>query len=111
LNNGFDAEIRREIQPQIPETFYKMLQEEYRKAGKPPLKFTLEQAVELFELLFVEQTAMIMIFGAYICEGLTENPKLIQAKREKMELRARLCVEDALEIIDRRNLDGFALKQ
>jgi hypothetical protein len=37
-------------------------------------------------------------------------PKVLEAKLEKMALRTWLCIEDVLEVVERRNLDGFAEK-
>jgi hypothetical protein len=37
-------------------------------------------------------------------------PAVVEAKLEKLALRAWFCIEDALEIVERRKLDGFATR-
>jgi hypothetical protein len=36
------------------------------------------------------------------------SPAVVEAKFEKLALRVWFCIEDALEIVERRKLDGFA---
>jgi hypothetical protein len=67
------------------------------------------QAHELFDLSFLDQTSVLMILLPFYKSAIrAEPPAIVQAKLEKLALRIRLCVEDALEVVDRRKLDDFA---
>lgn len=112
LTISFDGEVRREIMADnVVERFYGMLEEEYREQSGGQLKpnFILEQAHELFDLAFLEHTSVAMILLPVFHNLIRqESPKVVAAKLAKLALRAWLCVEDALEVVDRRQLDGFA---
>lgn len=120
-----DAEIRRELQPTIVQTFYDMLTKEYEEQsdGKVKVNFTLEQASlilffnkelkaeELFDLAVVDQTNIVLIFLPFTKKdraGRNESPGVLEAVLQKLELRMKLGLNDALEIIVRRGWDGFA---
>lgn len=68
------------------------------------------QAHELFELAFLEQTSVLMILLPLITFKPERNgpPPVLEAKLEKMALRIFLCIQDALEVADKWELDGFA---
>ncbi|KAI6177650.1 hypothetical protein M3Y97_00931000 [Aphelenchoides bicaudatus] len=107
---SIDAEIRREIEVDVVERFYSMLVEEYNKqsGGKIKPKLTLEQANELYDLTFLEQTAMLMTLVPFYKDVYkTEPPSILDAKLAKLALRTWLCVEDALKLVDKWQLDGF----
>ncbi|KAI6175798.1 hypothetical protein M3Y97_00728700 [Aphelenchoides bicaudatus] len=113
LITGADGEIRREIQPDFAEKFYKMLVDEYEKQSNGRLKpnFTLEQGQELFDLAILEQTSVLMILLPFVSTdktGRNGSPKVVEAKLEKLALRTWLGLQDSIELVDKWQLDDFA---
>lgn len=66
------------------------------------------QARELFDLAFVEQTSVLMILYPFYKSTSQDPPAITDAKMEKLQLRVWLGVEDALKLVDKWQLDGFA---
>ncbi|KAI6171005.1 hypothetical protein M3Y97_01095000 [Aphelenchoides bicaudatus] len=98
---SIDAEIRREIEIDVVDRFYAMLIDEYDKqsGGKMKPKFSLEQANELYDLTFLDQTGILMILVPfYKSVYKNESPSILEAKLAKLALRTWLCVEDALKV-------------
>ena len=60
--NCADAEIRRACEYQVVDFYYDYLTRRYKEHGKTP-KFTREQAYELYELAYVQET---LFFGIMV---------------------------------------------
>lgn len=64
-------------------------------------------------MAFVEQTSVVMVLMPWVLPDAARHgtQPVIDAKFEKLALRAWLCLEDALEVVDRQKLDGFATRK
>jgi aminoglycoside phosphotransferase (APT) family kinase protein len=67
-----DAEIRRGCEYQVVDFYFDYLTKRYKEHGKTP-KFTREQAYELYELAFVQETLLFGIMVRVYCFNTNNN--------------------------------------
>uniref|UniRef100_A0A914DBQ6 CHK kinase-like domain-containing protein n=1 Tax=Acrobeloides nanus TaxID=290746 RepID=A0A914DBQ6_9BILA len=98
-----DAEVRRELDTYIFDLYYENLTNFMAASGKKP-EFSVNQFKTAYEYAYVQQafglSMLMMVFGQ--TAGMSDSEKAIhEAKLEKLLLRGKLGMEDAVKILER----------
>ncbi|KAI6190779.1 hypothetical protein M3Y97_00155700 [Aphelenchoides bicaudatus] len=89
------------VKKSVVDFFYDYLAKRYKEHGKEP-NLTREQAHELYELAFVQQTLLFgIMFGLMGLPLKDSKDKTDHAKLAKMALRFNLLLDDAILLIDK----------
>ncbi|CAD5227721.1 unnamed protein product [Bursaphelenchus xylophilus] len=97
-----DAEVRREITTPTLKTYYKKLTELYGKRGEN-VPFSFDEAEEMYDLAYVQQTYELVIIAAFMEKDATVAPEVTEARSAKLKLRTRFAMLDALQVWKKRN--------
>jgi len=100
-----DTEIRRECEEKVVDMQYYTLCKGYKKMGKT-VPYSREQAHELYDYAFIQQAfalvGMVTFVKLYNMEKVSQSVKDAQA--DKVALRAKLCIADAFELMEKYNI-------
>ncbi|KAI6222707.1 hypothetical protein M3Y95_00922100 [Aphelenchoides besseyi] len=102
--NSADAEIRRELEGPAIDLYYDRLTENLRTHGRKP-KLTREQAHELYEIAYVQQTGeLAQTYAMLMLPNAKSDCKVKQAKAAKLWIRLRFALEDQQERLKKYGL-------
>jgi hypothetical protein len=101
-----DEKGHREADVKAYGIYYGELIRLYAKQGRE-VPFTFEQGYELFELAFCHQTTYLTTFLFFFSE-MAKVSETVKANLKQMAERARYCINQTNEIIDKYALDRFA---
>uniref|UniRef100_A0A1I7YJY1 CHK domain-containing protein n=1 Tax=Steinernema glaseri TaxID=37863 RepID=A0A1I7YJY1_9BILA len=98
-----DADIRREYEDEVLRFYYDTISEHLKSEGRPE-PFAFEQLRTAYETNFIHQAMICMIAGPLLidCDDADgQELHVKQAQMEKLLLRAKLAVEDAIIYVRR----------
>ncbi|CAD5227300.1 unnamed protein product [Bursaphelenchus xylophilus] len=94
-----DVDVRRGVEDEAVQIYY----ENYAKHAKNPNpKFTKAVCQELYDLgVLMEAIEWQILFGVFACKPNGQKERSFEASRAQMALRAKLCMEDGIRLIEK----------
>ncbi|CAD5216056.1 unnamed protein product [Bursaphelenchus okinawaensis] len=99
-----DADVRREVDPLIPDLYYDALVEAYKKHNDT-VPFSREQARELYDLALMQQTFQSLCMPAMLSTH--GSGPVHEAKTAKVVLKTRFLIEDTRKILRKYDLSNW----
>ncbi|TKR65455.1 hypothetical protein L596_025860 [Steinernema carpocapsae] len=100
---SLDGDVRRELEFEILKFYYENLEQLMKEGGKK-VGFTLDQLFEAYKINMANQAlhCMALVFVFAKIQGKTEREKLVwKARQERMMFRAKVAMEDCLEVLEK----------